>query len=201
MSGAYLTNTGGASFRNDQGGAGRDYKRAQSDYGRAMRLLRRSKDPNDALKMIDLRDNARERGIEIGGIRSAEDNARNAQAYTSNLERMAGEREREAQMNQGMAGRVGALENAMADPQERGMVKKDISGRIITPMQKRGDDLPRSNAGGQNPKGVLDAPLAPKKDTSRLSFAEQEKRKREELTRSGAFGSGAQRRLSQGRRF
>ena len=180
---AFLTNTGGASFNRDQGGAGRDYKRAQSDYGRAMRLLRRSNDPNDALKMIGLRDQGREAGIEIGGIRSSEDTARNATAFSQNMERMAADREREAQMNQGMGDRVGALEAAM-EPQGAGMVKKDISGRVIAPMRK-----PETGNIGTK---VLDSPLEPKR---RLSLAEQARVGSEESTRSGAFGK-----LSQGRR-
>ena len=104
--GAFLSNTTGASFRGDQGNssAARDYRRTRDDYSRAMRMLRRSKDPNDALKMIDLRNKARESGIQIGGIRRSENEAGNARGYAENLSRVSADRERLARINRGEDG-------------------------------------------------------------------------------------------------
>lgn len=107
---AILSNSGGARFNNDQGdiaGATRDYKQTRSDYGRAMRLLRRDsrRNPESALKMIGLRNQAREEGVELGGAPRAEDNARNARSYMANLQRIAADRGREAQLDRGLADR------------------------------------------------------------------------------------------------
>ena len=120
-----------------------------------MRLLRRAsyKDPNAALKMIDLRDSARERGVDMGGVRRSEDNARNAQAYSQNMERMAADREQEEGMNRGMAGRAGGgLGNGAA-----------------------GGGLGNGAAGGGLGNGRSGGSTAP-----RLSFAEQDRITREE---------------------
>jgi hypothetical protein len=192
--GAYLTNSGGASFNRDQdlGAAGQDYRRTRDDYGRAMRLLRKDSkfNPDSALKMIGLRNQARDQGIQIGGVRNAGSEMANAKGYSESMERMAGERAQEAAVNRALVGRAmggNPLERGLDEPQEAGMTKRDISGRVIAPM--RGSDAPATKDIGTK---VLDTPPAPKK---RLSFAEQDRVGREESTRSGAFGK-----LAQGRR-
>ena len=106
---AFLSNTGGASFNNEQGPSsevGRNYRRTREDYGRAYRMLRRDsrKNPESALKMIELRDKANERGITLGGIRKAEQEQANINQYTSSLERMAQDQEKTAQINRGVGG-------------------------------------------------------------------------------------------------